>query len=120
MLHQNVLLTLRITELEQQMDILIKRKTRKRKRIQYGGTIEYSTASVQVAIEGSSLSKRAKKQRPSGIDEPAHSALRHCSKCRGTRHNSRTCQVNEESSSKSNESTVYIRSLFDSDENKVE
>jgi hypothetical protein len=33
MLYQNVLLTSRITELEQQMDILTKRKTRKRKRI---------------------------------------------------------------------------------------
>jgi hypothetical protein len=43
MLYQNVLLTSRIIELEQQMDILIKRKTRKRKRIQYGRTMEYST-----------------------------------------------------------------------------
>jgi hypothetical protein len=115
-----VLLTSRITELEQQIDILTKRKTRKRKRIQHSGTMEYSTTSAQVATEGSSLSKRAKKQRPSGINEPAHSALRHYSKCRGTGHNSRTCQVDEESSSESNESTVYIRSLFDSDENEVE
>jgi hypothetical protein len=56
-----VLLTSRITELEQQMDILIKRKTRKRKRIQHGGIMEYGTALAQVAVEGSSLSKRAKK-----------------------------------------------------------
>jgi hypothetical protein len=33
MLYQNVPLTSRIIELEQQMDILTKRKTRKRKRI---------------------------------------------------------------------------------------
>jgi hypothetical protein len=91
MLHQNVLLTLRIIELEQQMDILTKRKTRKRKRIQYGGTMEYSTASAQVATEGSCSSKRAKKQRPLGGDKPAYSALRYCSKYRGTGHNSRTC-----------------------------
>jgi hypothetical protein len=120
MLHQNVLLTSRITELEQQIDILTKRKTRKRKRIQHGGTMEYGTISAQVATEGSSSSKRAKKQRPLGGDELAHSALRHYSKCGGTRHNSRTCQVNEESSSKSNKSTVYIGSLFDSNENEVE
>jgi hypothetical protein len=44
MLHQNVLLTSCIIELEQQMDILTKRKTRKRKRIQHGGTMEYGTA----------------------------------------------------------------------------
>jgi hypothetical protein len=120
MLHQNVLLTSHITELEQQMDILTKRKTRRRKRIQHGGTMEYGTASAQVAAEGASWSKRAKKQRPSGGDEPAHSALRHCSKCGGTGHNSRICQVDEESSSESDKSTVYIGSLFDSDENEVE
>jgi hypothetical protein len=108
MLHQNVLLTSRITELKQQIDILTKRKTRKRKRIQYDGTMEYDTASAQVATEGSSLSKRAKKQRPSGNNEPAHSALRHCSKCGGTGHSSRTCQADEQSSSKPDESTVYI------------
>jgi hypothetical protein len=102
------------------MDILTKRKTRKRKRIQYGRTIEYSTISAQVTTEGSCSSKRAKKQRPLGSDELAHSALRHCSKCGGTGHNSRTCKVDKESSSESNESTVYIRLLFDSDENEVE
>jgi hypothetical protein len=102
------------------MDILTKRKTRKRKRIQYAGTIEYSTALVQVATEGSSSSRRAKKQRPSGGDRPAHSALRHSSKCGGTGYNSRRCQVDKESSSESNESTVYVGSLFDSDENEVE
>jgi hypothetical protein len=91
MLYQNILLTSRITELEQQIDILIKRKTHKRKRIQHSGTIEYSTISAQVATEGSYSSKRAKKQRPLGGNKLAHSALRHYSKCGGTRHNSRTC-----------------------------
>jgi hypothetical protein len=66
MLYQNVLLTSRITELEQQMDILTKRKTRKRRRIQHSRTIEYGTTLAQVAAEGSSSSKRAKKQRTSG------------------------------------------------------
>jgi hypothetical protein len=46
MLYQNVLLTSRITELEQQIDILTKRKTRKRKRIQHSGIMEYSTISA--------------------------------------------------------------------------
>jgi hypothetical protein len=91
MLYQNVLLTSRITELEQQMDILTKRKTRKRRRIQHGGIMEYGTILAQVAAEGSSLSKRAKKQRTLGGDELAYSALRHCSKCGGTGYNSRTC-----------------------------
>jgi hypothetical protein len=115
-----VLLTSHITELEQQIEILTKRKTRKRKRIQYSRTIDYGTASAQVAAEGSSLSKRAKKQRPLGSNELAHLALQYYSKCGGTRHNSRTCQVDKESSSESDKSTIYIRSLFDSDEDRVE
>jgi hypothetical protein len=85
-----VLLTSRIIELEQQIDILTKRKTRKRRQIQHSRIIEYSTISAQVATEGSSLSKRAKKQRTLGGDELAHLALQHYSKYRGTRHNSRT------------------------------
>jgi hypothetical protein len=75
MLYQNMLLTLRIIELEQQIDILMKRKTRKRRRIQHSRIIEYSTILAQVATEGSSSSKRAKKQRTLGSDKPAHSAL---------------------------------------------
>jgi hypothetical protein len=74
-LHQNVLLTSHITELEQQIEILTKRKTRKRKRIQHSGIIDYSTTLAQVAAEGSSLSKRAKKQRPLGSNKLAHLAL---------------------------------------------
>jgi hypothetical protein len=53
MLHQAVLLAARITELEEQSAVITKRKTRKRKRLQYGGTLEYGTAAAQVAAEAS-------------------------------------------------------------------
>ena len=53
MLHQNTLLAARVSELEQQLDTIIKRKVRKRKRIQYGGTMEYSVGSAKVATKAS-------------------------------------------------------------------
>jgi hypothetical protein len=53
-------------------------------------------------------------------NELAHLALQHYSKCGGTRYNSRTCQVDKESSSELDKSTIYIRLLFDSDEDRVE
>jgi hypothetical protein len=46
MLHQNALQTARISELKEQLAVMTKRKTRKRKRIQQGGTIEYSEAAA--------------------------------------------------------------------------
>ena len=53
MLHQNTLLAARVSELEQQLDTITKQKVRKRKRIQYGGTMEYSVGSAKVATEAS-------------------------------------------------------------------
>jgi hypothetical protein len=46
MLHQNALLTARIHELKEQLAVVTKRKSRKRKRIQQGGTIEYGTVAA--------------------------------------------------------------------------
>jgi hypothetical protein len=42
---------------------------------------------------------------------------RSCGNYGRTRHNVRTCKKNTEASSESDESTTYIGSLFDSDEN---
>jgi hypothetical protein len=42
MLYQNVLQAARITELEEQLAVLTKRRSRKRKQIQQGGSVEYS------------------------------------------------------------------------------
>jgi hypothetical protein len=46
MLHQNALLTARVHELEEQLAVVTKRKSRKRKRIQQSGTIEYGTVAA--------------------------------------------------------------------------
>ena len=53
MLHQNTLLAARVSKLEQQLDTITKRKARKRKRIQHGGTMEYSVGSAKVATKAS-------------------------------------------------------------------
>jgi tryptophan synthase beta subunit len=53
MLHQNVLLTAHVHKLEEQLAVVTKRKSRKRKWIQQGGTIEYGIAAAQVAAKAS-------------------------------------------------------------------
>ena len=117
MLHQNVLLSSRVTELEEQLEAITKRKARKRKRIQHGSTMEYSAAAAQVAAKASSALQRSKKARCKDIDQLAYPALRRCKNCGEAGHNTRTCKIDVEGSSESETSTVYIGSLFDSDEN---
>lgn len=116
MLHQNALQAARITELEEQLAVMTKRKTRKRKRIQQGGTIEYGEAAAQVAVEASVAAMQSKKAHGGGDQERAQPALRRCGNCGETGHNARTCKKDVEASFGSNASTTYIGSLFESDE----
>jgi hypothetical protein len=115
MLHQNALQAARIHELEEQLAVVTRRKSRKRKRIQQGGTIEYGTAAAQVAAEASQAPQRSKKARGSGDQETAQPAVRRCGNCGRTGHNARTCKKDTEVSSESDSSTTYAGSLFDSD-----
>jgi hypothetical protein len=75
MLHQNALLAARNRELKEQLAEITKRKSRKRKRIQQGGTMEYGTAAVQVVAKASAAPQRSKKARGGGDQEPAQLAL---------------------------------------------
>lgn len=61
MLHQNALMSSRIAELEEQLEVTGKRKARKRKRIQHGGTLEYGVVSVRVAAEATAALQPSKK-----------------------------------------------------------
>jgi hypothetical protein len=117
MLYQNALLTACVYELEEQLAVVTKRKSRKRKQIQQGGTIEYGTIAAQVAAEASTAPQRPKKACGSSDQEPAQPALRRCRNCGRTGHNACICKKDTEASSESDESTTYIGSLFDSDEN---
>jgi hypothetical protein len=99
MLHQNALQAARIRELEEQLAVITKRKTRERKQIQHGGTMEYGEAVAQVAIAASVAAGRSKKAR--GDQELAQIAVRRCGNCGGTGHNARTCRKDTEISSDS-------------------
>jgi hypothetical protein len=116
MLHQNALLTARVHELEEQLAVMTKRKTRKRKHIQHGGTMEYGEAAALVAAKASAGPQQSKKVRGGGDQEPAQPAVRRCGNCGGTGHNVRTCRKDTEMSSESDVSTTYVGSLFDSNE----
>ena len=118
MLHQNTLLAARVSELEQQLDTITKRKARKRKRIQHGGTMEYSVGSAKVATEASTATQQSKKTRRSVGLKQAQPAVRYCSSYGGIGHNARTYQKDIEGSSESDESIIFTGSLFDSNENE--
>ncbi|KAH7074948.1 hypothetical protein BKA63DRAFT_414352, partial [Paraphoma chrysanthemicola] len=116
MLHQNALLAARNFELEEQLAVITKRKSRKRKRLQTGGTLEYSEGASQTVPVPSLTVQRAKKARGGSDQELAQLAVRRCGNCGKTGHNARTCKKDTEASSESDASTTYAGSLFDSDE----
>jgi hypothetical protein len=115
-LHQNALLAARNHKLEEQLAVMTKRKSRKCKRIQQGGAMEYNEAAAQVAAEASVATKQLKKACSGGDQERAQPALWRCGNCGGTGHNVRTCKKDTGASSESDASTTYIGSLFDSNE----
>jgi hypothetical protein len=119
MLHQNALQAARITELDEQLAVMTKRKLPKRKHLQHVGTLEYGEAVAQVAAEAAVASERSKKARGNSDQERAQPALRRCGNCGGTGHNARTCKKDIEVSSESDGSTAYTDSLFDSNEIEV-
>jgi hypothetical protein len=71
MLHQAVLLAAQNSELKEQLAVMTKRKTRKRKRIQQGGTMEFGEAAAQVAAEASVAAERSEKACGGGDQERA-------------------------------------------------
>jgi hypothetical protein len=66
MLHQNALLALRNSELEEQLAVLTERKTHKRKYIQHSGTLEFGAAADQMAQSASTMVNPPRKLRSSG------------------------------------------------------
>jgi hypothetical protein len=111
MLHKNVLIKARVRELEKQIAELTRRKGRKRKRIQTGGTIEFSIGASQVAESASTARTISKKARSSSNQERALPGQRRCSNCGKTGHNARTCQKDAAEDSESNAVTSYEGSI---------
>jgi hypothetical protein len=108
MLHQNALQSARISELEEQLDVMTKRKSRKRKRLQKGGTLEYGETADQVAAGLSWTAAQSKKARRQGGQDRAPATQRRCGTCGVAGHNTRTCRQVKEVVSESEASTQYI------------
>ena len=109
MAHQVELMRDRIASLEKTVEEATKRKSRKRKRIQQGGTLTYKAGSELAPAEDNTVeysTQRSSSKVRAGTVQPAR---RRCGTCGGTGHNARTCQIVEDStvdSSSSDGSTV--------------
>jgi hypothetical protein len=117
MIHQHELMAARNKELEEQMAVITKRKTRKRKRLQYSGILEYGEAADQVAASASLPAKAPKKACGGAAAEGATATQRRCSNCGRTGHNARTCQAGAAEDSESSASTQFILSDSGGDNN---
>ena len=115
MLHQNILMSARISELEAQLEVVTKRKTRKRKRLQTGGVLEYGEGASQAAAAASGNTQRTKRSGGGGGGEPAQPSQRRCGNCGETGHNARTCQKDTEASSESDTLSSYEGLIVDSE-----
>ena len=82
----------RITKLEEQLEEVTKRKSRKRKQIRQGDMMEYGTMAAQVAAEASIALQASKNARGGGGHQRAQRGIRRCGNCGGARHNARTCK----------------------------
>ena len=106
MLHENVLMKARVRELEEQLAAVTKRRGRKRKRIQTGGTLDFGAGASQVAESSSAGRTTSKKARSEGGEERALPGQRRCRTCGKTGHNSHTCQKDTEEDSLSDTSEL--------------
>jgi hypothetical protein len=91
MLHQNALLASRNSDLEEQLAVLTKWKTRKRKYIQHSETWEFGAAADQVAQTASTV-VNPQRRLCSGCALGTLPTQRRCSKCEEPGHNARTCK----------------------------
>jgi hypothetical protein len=108
MAHRSALMGAWITELEEQLAVMTKRKSRKRKRIQTGGTLEYGEAADQAVTQPSSTVSRPSKTVGVLNKRTAPSTQCRCGQCGGTGHNARTCQGDAAGDSELSASTQYI------------
>ena len=117
MLHPMALISSCITKLKEQLEEVTKRKSRKRKRIQQGGIIEYGEGAAQVAAEASMALQLLKKACSSNSYKRAQLGIQRYRNYRGTKYNAQTYKKDIEESSKSKISIIYIGSLFNSNKN---
>jgi hypothetical protein len=103
LLHRVALVDAHVCDLEEQLAVMTKRKSRKRKRLQTGGTVEYGEGASRVALAQSSTVQSAKKAHSGG-------GSRRCGNCGETGHNVRSCTQAPDELSESEASTQFIMS----------
>ena len=95
-----VLMRSEINELRKPNEALTKRKSRKRKYIQLGGSLTLDEASQLILPEVASAQK-VSRESSEGVQLPPRQ--RRCKRCGETGHNVRTCQVESSESEESEE-----------------
>ena len=88
--HQMALMRSEINELRRTNEALTKRKSRKRKYIQLGGSLTSDEASQLIPPEVASAHKVSEESSDSIRPPPGQ---RRCKRCGKARHNVRTCQI---------------------------
>ena len=97
MAHQAELFRDQITSLEKAVEDATRRKSRKRKCIQQGGTLTYKDRSQLAPVENNTVVQSTKRSSGKARADGVQPTQRRCGNCGGTGHNARTCQIVEDS-----------------------
>ena len=92
MSHQIVLLRDQVHDLVQANEIVIKRKSRKRKRIQQEETLTDEQDSILSAQKFAMMMKTDKRRKKETIENAIAKQTRHCRRCDDAEHNTRICE----------------------------
>ncbi|KAF2179292.1 hypothetical protein K469DRAFT_472288, partial [Zopfia rhizophila CBS 207.26] len=90
MAQEMVLIRDRVAELEAANKTVSRQKQRKRKRIQKGGVLSFSTGQNKSTKDPTTASSSSKKGRGKARADETKPTQRRCSNCGGTGHNART------------------------------
>ena len=92
MSHQIVLLRDQVHDLVQTNEIVIKRKSRKRKRIQQEETLTDEQDSILSAQKFAMMMKTDKRRKKKTIENAIAKQIKHCKRCDDAKHNTRICE----------------------------
>jgi hypothetical protein len=99
MMHENALLRRENEELRETNHMLSKRRRRKNKQLQHGGSLSIADAQVIRDTRGDASEESSDEGESSQPIKRRRTGQRHCGICGGTGHNARTCQIEVETDS---------------------
>ena len=100
-MYKQVLIINKIAKLRATIETITKRKSRKRKYVQYQGTLTVEEGSQLAAAEGGGGQEGDAESSKDGRAVDTAPQKRRCGHCGKTGHNARTCQVKVSESSES-------------------